>query len=147
MRLDSRILSKLLAVEPDSGFFIRQMSGRPLASSEPAQTEVFSTLPARERDGRIAAANRRPARSEYESRVAAGGFRMEALNSIVLRKARRTLEQCHPKIPPRTLDAIHFATSGLRQDFPLVTTGAWRSSSAPLMGIPVFPVPENVPTS
>jgi hypothetical protein len=42
MYLDSCILVKLLVAEPDSEFFVRSLEGKPLVTSELAQTEVFS---------------------------------------------------------------------------------------------------------
>src|SRR5579871_5992767 len=113
MYLDSCILVKLLAAEPDSEFFMDSLEGQPVVTSELALTEVFSALLARERAGKISATDRRRAWGELESRVTAGEIRLEPLNSLVLRKARYFLEQCHPKIPLRTLDAIHLATADL----------------------------------
>ncbi|HEX5398540.1 MAG TPA: type II toxin-antitoxin system VapC family toxin [Verrucomicrobiae bacterium] len=139
MYLDSCILVKLLAVEPDSDFFVRSLEGRPLVTSELAETEVFSALLARERAGKISAADRRRAWRELLSRVEAEELKIEPLNSVVLSKARHALEQCHPQVPLRTLDAIHLATADLCQDFPLVTTDARMRDAAALMGYSVFP--------
>lgn len=143
MYLDSCILVKLLVVEPDSEYFARTLSGRPTVTSELAHTEVFSALLARERAGKIAAADRRLAWGEYEARVAAGEIKIEPLNPLVLRKARHTLERCHPKVPLRTLDAIHLATADLCQSFPLVTTDARLRVAAELLGLEVFPPSES----
>ena len=139
MYLDSCILVKLLVAEPDSEFFIGSLEGKPLITSELAQTEVFSALLARERAGKISAADRRRAWHELEARIAAKEIRIENLNSIVLRKARHLLERCHSKVPLRTLDAIHLATADLRHDFPLVTTDVRLRDAATLMGFSVFP--------
>lgn len=142
MYLDSCILVKLLVAEPDSEFFIRSLEGRQLVTSELAQTEIFSALLARERAGKISAQDRRLAWREFESRMTEREIKIEPLNSIVLRKARHTLEQCHPEVPLRTLDAIHLATADLCHDFPLVTTDARLRSAAKLMGFSVFPPDE-----
>jgi predicted nucleic acid-binding protein len=139
MYLDSCILVKLLVVEPDSEFFISSLEGKPLVTSELAQTEVFSALLVRERAGKISAADRRRAWHELEARIAAKEIRIENLNAIVLHKARHLLERCHPKVPLRTLDAIHLATADLCHDFPLVTTDARLRDAATLMGFAVFP--------
>lgn len=147
MYLDSCILVKLLVAEPDSEFFIRSLDGKPLSTSELAQTEVFSALLARERAGSIAAKDRRLAWHELETRVAAGEIKIELLNSIVLRKARHALEHCHPKVPLRTLDAIHLATADVCHDFPLVTTDARLRDAAALMGFELFPPAEAKPAN
>ncbi|NJM55370.1 MAG: type II toxin-antitoxin system VapC family toxin [Verrucomicrobiae bacterium] len=139
MYLDSCILVKLLVVEPDSEFFVRSLSGEALVTSELAHTEVFSALLARERGGKIAAKDRRLAWAEYEARTESGEIKIEALNSIVLRKARHILEYCHPKIPLRTLDAIHLATADLCQDLPIVTTDARLRDAALHLGLEVYP--------
>ena len=139
MYLDSCILVKLLAVEPDSEFFVRSLEGKPVVTSELAETEIFSALQARERAGKISAKDRKLAWREFESRVDAGEIKLEPMNSVVLRKARYLLEQCHPKVALRTLDAIHLATADLCQDFPLVTTDARMRDAATMMGLEVFP--------
>jgi predicted nucleic acid-binding protein len=145
MYLDSCIIVKLLVAEPDSELFVRALEGKPLATSELAQTEVFSALLARERAGKITGTDRRRAWHELEERIAAEELRIEPLNSIVLRKARHSLEQCHPKVPLRTLDAIHLATVDLCQDFPLVTTDGRLRDAATLLGIEVFPPADSEP--
>ena len=147
MYLDSCILVKLLVVEPDSEFFIRSLEGKPLVTSELAITEVFSALLARERAGKISITDRRRAWHEFESRVKAGEIKIEPLNSVVLRKAMHSLERCHPKVPLRTLDAIHLATADLCHDFPLVTTDGRMRDAATLMGFKIFPPAENAPVN
>lgn len=139
MYLDSCILVKLLVVELDSEFFISSLEGQPLVTSELVRTEVFSALLARERAGKISAKDRRLAWREFETRIAAKEIRIENLNSLVLHKATHLLERCHPKVPLRTLDAIHLATADLCHDFPLVTTDARLRDAATLLGFSVFP--------
>jgi predicted nucleic acid-binding protein len=139
MYLDSCILVKLLAPEPDSEFFTRALEGRALVTSELSQTEVFLALLARERGGKISAKDRKMAWREFEARVADGELTLEPMNGVVLRKARLALEQCHPKVSLRTLDAIHLATADLCQDFPLVTTDVRLRDAATMMSIEVFP--------
>ena len=142
MYLDTCIIVKLLVAEPDSEFFVESLEGKALVTSELAHTEVFSALLACERAGRIGPADRRRAWAEFESRIEAEEIRMEPLNSIALRKAIHLLDRCHPKIPLRTLDAIHLATADLCQDFPLVTTDGRLRDAANHMGFGLFPVVE-----
>lgn len=139
MYLDSCIIVKLLAAEPDSEFFTDSLEGKPLVTSELAQTEVFSALLARERAGKIDAPARQRAWREFSKRIEVKEIRVEPLNSIVLRKATHLLERCHPSVPLRTLDAIHLASADLCQDFPLVTTDARLRDAATLLGFEVFP--------
>jgi predicted nucleic acid-binding protein len=139
MYLDSCIIVKLLVAEPDSEFFISSLEGQPLVTSELAQTEVFSAVLARERAGKISAADRHRAWREFEARIDAKEIRVEKMNSLVLNKARHLLERCHPQVPLRTLDAIHLATADLCHDFPLVTTDGRLREAATLMGFSIFP--------
>ena len=145
MYLDSCILVKLLATEPDSEFFQRSLAGHPVVTSELALTEVFSALLSRERAGSISTADRRRAWREMESLINTGELQIEPLNSLVLRKARHYLEHCHPRVPLRTLDAIHLATADLCHDFPLVTTEARLRQAALMAGYEVFPGPDEAP--
>jgi predicted nucleic acid-binding protein len=139
MYLDSCIVVKLLVVEPDSEFFIGSLEGKPLVTSELAQTEVFSALLASERAGKISPTDRRRAWREFEARIETKEIRIEKMTSIVLHKATYLLERCHPKVPLRTLDAIHLATADLCHDFPLATTDGRLREGAQLMGFSIFP--------
>jgi predicted nucleic acid-binding protein len=145
MYLDSCIIVKLLVIEPDSEFFIRSLEGNPLITSDLSLTEVFSALLTRERAGKISATDRCRAWREFEGRIAANEFRIETLNPIALRMATRLLERCHPKVPLRTLDAIHLATAELCYDFPLVTTDGRLRDAATLLGFDIFPPAKNMP--
>jgi predicted nucleic acid-binding protein len=147
MYLDSCILVKLLVAEPDSEFFIRSLEGRSLVTSELAQTEVFSALLARERAENISVSDRRRAWHELEARIESGEIHVELLDSLVLQKARHALERCHPKVPLRTLDAIHLATADLSHEFPLVTTDGRLRDAATLMGFQIFPPDKNTPAN
>ena len=145
MYLDSCILVKLLTVEPDSEFFLSALEGRPVVTSELAETEVFSALLARERAGSISRRDRQRAWREFSDRVEAGEIRIEPLNPIVQRKARQLLEHGHPQVPLRTLDALHLSTADLCQDFPLVTTDGRMRDAATRFGFPLFPPAEAEP--
>ena len=145
MYLDTCILVKLLVVEPDSEFFARELSGQPLVTSELAYTELFSALLACERAGKISGADRRRAWREFETRVAAEEIRLQPLSFVTLRKAAQLLERCHPRVPLRSLDAIHLAAADLCQDFPLATTDARLRSAAQLLRFELFPPTDGTP--
>jgi predicted nucleic acid-binding protein len=104
-------------------------------------------LLARQRSGRISAADRRLAWKEFGSRIETGEIRMEPLNSVVLRKAVHLLERCQPEVPLRTLDAIHLATADLCQDFPLVTTDVRMRDAGQLMSFDLFPPGAGAPAN
>jgi predicted nucleic acid-binding protein len=142
MYLDTCILVKLLVAEPDSEFFTDSLEGKPIVTSEVAQTEIFSALLTRERAGKISSNDRRRAWREFLSRVEEKEIRMEPLNTVVLRKAMHSLERCHPRVPLRTLDAIHLATADICHDFPLATTDERLRDAATLLGFSIFPPDE-----
>jgi predicted nucleic acid-binding protein len=60
------------------------------------------------------------------------------LNKRALQKALQIIKACHPKVPLRSLDALHVATCDLAQEFPLCTTDARMHAAAQAMHIPVF---------
>ena len=139
MYLDTSIMIKLLVREVDSAFFNAQLAGKPLSSSELMWTEVLSALQHKERTQQIAAADRDRAWQLFQTWVESQQIVLHPLNGIVMKKAARVLEQCHPAVPLRTLDAIHTAACELSQDFPLCTTDRRMRDAASVLQIPVFP--------
>jgi predicted nucleic acid-binding protein len=139
MYLDTAILVKLLVDEPDSEFFQKALLGTFLSSSELAMTEVWSALLAKERHKLISGPQRAVAWRVFNERVREKQINLHPLNSVVLKKANHILEQCHPAVPLRTLDAIHTAACDLAQDFPLCTTDRRMRDAAGILQIPVFP--------
>ena len=139
MYLDTAIIIKLLVAEPDTEFFQSALENELLSSSELALTEVWSALLAKERKKLITARQRAEAWRVFNERVQSKQLRLHPLNSIVLKKANQVLEQCHPLVALRALDAIHTAACDLSQDFPLCTTDKRMRDAAGVLGIPVFP--------
>lgn len=143
MYLDTGILVKLLTPEPETAFFERELLGQALASSELALVEVKSALFAKERVGLITAAQRAKAEAKFAAMIADEIFKLSHLNHQTLRKATQIVQACHPKVPLRTLDALHVAACDQAQDFPLCTTDARMHAAARAIHIPVFP--QNLP--
>lgn len=139
MYLDSAIIVKLLTEENDSGFFQHALEGRTLGSSELSQPEVFSALLCKERTRRISRSQRTRAWSLFNERVALKQIEILPLDPGVFGKARLFLESCHPRVPLRTLDAIHLSACDLSQDFPLCTTDRRMREAADILKIPLFP--------
>jgi predicted nucleic acid-binding protein len=139
MYLDSCIIVKLLSPEPDSVMFSQYCAGQLLHTSELAWTEVFAALLAKERAGKIPRELRERAVERFQSLVARGTMVTVPLNRVALNKANGVLQQCHPDIPLRTLDAIHVASADLCQQFPVVTTDKRMRDAAGRLGLPVFP--------
>ena len=142
MYLDAAIIVKLLVDEQDTDFFQNALAGALLSSSELAFTEVRAALLTKERNKLISARQREAAWQVFTDRVRARDIDMHPLNGLVLRKANHILGRCYPKVPLRTLDAIHTAACDLSQDFPLCTTDRRMREAAGVLGIPVFPANE-----
>ncbi len=139
MYLDSCIIVKLLSEESDSSFFDQAAKGQSLSSSELAVTEVFAALLAKERAGRLSERDRRLAWLQFEEWVEDEQLVLHRLDLRALNKARQQLERCHPKIPLRTLDAIHIAACDISHDFPLVSTDVRMRAAGHQLKIPLFP--------
>jgi predicted nucleic acid-binding protein len=113
MYLDSCIIVKLVSREPDSAAYHAAILGKPIVTSELAITEVRSALLTKERVGRISFAHRNTAWRLFQQKVRDHEFEFLPLNRQVLERASGIVEQCHPKVALRTLDAIHVATAEL----------------------------------
>lgn len=142
MYLDSCIIVKLLVPEKDSDFFQEQLHAEYLSTSELAWTEVAAALLSKERAGALTPAKRQAAWQVFVNRVNAKEITLEPLDGTTLRKACHVLQSCHPRVPLRTLDAIHTAACDLSQDFPLCSTDRRMRDAARLLNIPVFPLEE-----
>ena len=139
MYLDTSIVFKLLVREPDSEFFQNALEGQLLSTSELARTEIWSALLAKERNRAISAEQRIRAWQVFLQQVQSKQILLHPLNTVALKKANHILEQCHPDVPLRTLDAIHAASCDLSQDFPLCSTDKRMRDAAERLRIPVFP--------
>jgi predicted nucleic acid-binding protein len=115
MYLDSAIVVKLLVREADSQWFNHSLAGEHLETSELALTEVRSALLAKERTGQITARERVAATEKFRSMVEDELIRLLALNRAVLERASEIQFACHPRIPLRTLDALHVAACELHR--------------------------------
>ena len=142
MYLDAAIIVKLLVDESDTDYFQDALAGALLSSSELAFTEVRAALLTKERNKLISAKQREAAWQVFTDRVRARDIELHPLNGLVLRKANHILGRCYPKVPLRTLDAIHTAACDLSQDFPLCTTDKRMRDAAGVLGIPIFPEAE-----
>lgn len=139
MYLDTGILVKLLAPEPETAFFERELRGHPLATSELALVEVKSALLAKERAKLLSREQRLRAEAKFTEMIETEILEVHDLNRRVAQKATRVIQASHPEVPLRALDALHVAACDLAQEFPLCTTDARMHAAARVMHIPVFP--------
>jgi predicted nucleic acid-binding protein len=113
MYLDSCIIVKLVSHESDSKAYHDIVAGNPVTTSELAVAEVRSALLSKERAGRITPQARQTGWRLFHEKVQRQEFILLPLNRQVIERAGTVIEQCHPAVPLRTLDAIHVATAEL----------------------------------
>jgi predicted nucleic acid-binding protein len=147
MYLDSAIIVKLLVREPDSDWFARNLSGHGFDTSELALTEVCAALLFKERDNDITAEERAKATEKFFSMIEDELIALHPMNRKVLERARAIQLACHPRVPLRTLDALHVATCDLHHGGTLATTDRRMRAACGQLGIVLLPRnPEDVGT-
>jgi predicted nucleic acid-binding protein len=138
MYLDSAIIVKLLVREHDSAWFEKNLTGHRFETSELALSEVCGALLFKERKNEIIAAERVRAMEKFLSMVEEEAIVLRQLDRKVIERARSIQGACHPRIPLRTLDALHVATCDLHQEAMSATDGRIRSACHQL-GIALVP--------
>jgi predicted nucleic acid-binding protein len=147
MYLDTAILVKLLVREPDSDWFNTALFGQHFETSELALAEVRSALLAKERSGHLTSKERVRAGEKFAEMADEDLVRLLPLNRTVLERASAIQLACHPRIPLRTLDALHVATCDLHRCGALSTTDARMRAACEQLAIALLPAkPEDVAT-
>ena len=113
MYLDSCVIVKLVSHEPDSSAYHGLVAGSAVVTSELAVAEVRSALLAKERAGRISRQARLTGWRLFQDKVRDQEFVLLPITRHVVERAGAVIDQCHPNVPLRTLDAIHVATAEL----------------------------------
>ena len=145
MYLDTAIIVKLLVREPDSEWFDTALRGQHFETSELALAEVRSALLAKERAGHVTSHERLRAGEKFVEMTQADIIRLLPLNRLVLERAGAIQLACHPRIPLRTLDALHVASCDLNRCGTLSTTDARMRAACEQLAIALLPGrPEDV---
>lgn len=139
MYCDAAIFVKLVCREPDSDFFVEGLRGKPLRTCELARAEVFSALLSKERAGQIGLADRDRAWQVFVRWIEEEIVLLDPLDGRLLDRAILTARRCHPRVPVRTLDALHVAACDLASEFPLAATDVQLRAAAHAVGLPLFP--------
>lgn len=113
MYLDSCVIVKLVSHEIDSAAYHAIVAGHPVVTSELAVAEVRSALLTKERAGRISRTARLAGWRLFQEKVHGQEFKLLPLDRRVVERAGAVIDQCHPHVALRTLDAIHVATAEL----------------------------------
>jgi predicted nucleic acid-binding protein len=142
MYLDTSVLVKLFVREPDSEFYGKLTDGQTVCSSVLAYTEVWSALFAKERAGGLTPELRRRSWDAFDRNVMHDLIELLQMGPAIFKRANRILEACHPKVPLRSLDALHLASADQTQDWPLATGDKRMRDAAQLLGFPLTPLPD-----
>jgi len=137
MYVDSSVLTKFFVVEPDTEACAAKVAGGFIVSSELAYGELFSALLRKERAGTISEEDREISWAQFEQRVTEQSLWLAKLDGAVVRRAKRVMFDLHPKVPLRTLDAIHLATCLNVVAGPLLTTDKRMRDAAIALNIPL----------
>ena len=139
MYLDSAIIVKLLVREADSEWFVRNLSGHSFKSSELALAEVCAALLFKERAGDITPRERISATEKFFSMIENEYVLLLPLNRMMLERARAIQLACHPRVPLRTLDALHVATCDLHRSGTMSATDRRIRAACKQLGITLIP--------
>lgn len=141
MYLDTCVLVKLVSPEPDSEGWHGLVLGQPIVTSELAVTEVRSALLAKERTGRVSSRVRNESWRLFQEKVRDQEFVLLPLDRRVVERAGGVIEQCHPHVPLRTLDALHVATAELHGGEQMASGDRRVRDACELLGVPLAPLP------
>jgi predicted nucleic acid-binding protein len=141
MYLDSCILVKLVSLEPDSAAYHAMVLGETVFTSELAVAEVRSALLAKERAGRLVRSARLAGWRLFQEKVREQEFLLLPLNRQVVERAAGVIDQCHPRVSVRTLDAIHVATAELHGGEEMCSSDQRVREACEVLSLPLAPLP------
>jgi predicted nucleic acid-binding protein len=142
MYLDSCVIVKLVSHEIESAAYHAVVAGHPVVTSELAVAEVRSALLTKERAGRISRQARQAGWRLFQDKVHGHEFRLLPLDRRVIERAGAVIEQCHPHVALRTLDAIHVATAELHGGEPMCSSDQRVCEAAEFIGLPLTAPPK-----
>jgi len=137
MYVDTSVLVKLYIEEPDSAGCDATISEATLVSSQLLYCEFRSALLGKESRGIIPASLRAEAWSEFERDITSQRLCLVPLHDMLVRDAANLLNELHPNVPLRTLDALHLATYLCIEAGPIFTKDKRMLQAAKWLGLPV----------
>jgi predicted nucleic acid-binding protein len=142
MYLDSCVIVKLVSHEPDSAAYHDIVEGQTVVTSELAVAEVRSALLTKERAGRISRQDRQTGWRLFQDKTRDMEFVLLPLNRQVIERAGAVIEQCHPHVALRTLDAIHVATAELHGGDQMCSSDQRVCAASEYIGLSLVPPPK-----
>jgi predicted nucleic acid-binding protein len=136
MYVDTSVAVKLYVMEPDSEVCEATVAGRTLVSSSLLLCEFRSALLGKVSRGVITREIEGEILDEFERDVAARKIVLVTMDDLVIRNAADLLDELHPGVPLRTLDAIHLATYLDVEAGPLFTKDLRMLQAAARLGLP-----------
>jgi len=137
MYLDTSVLVKLYVREPDSSAVERTVSGERILCSELVHAEFWSALLAKERAGVLSADMRQRVWQLFEIHLLDDQIELIEVDGLVVRDAAEMMAGVFPRVPLRTLDALHLATYAAIDAGPLFTKDQRMIDAARLLGLPL----------
>jgi predicted nucleic acid-binding protein len=110
MYIDTSVLVKLYIKEEDSEVCRNIIADSSLVSSRLLYCEFRAALFGKELRNVISPESRDEAWQTFEGDISDRLIRFVPLNDLVMQDARAVLDELHPAVSLRTLDAIHLAT-------------------------------------
>jgi predicted nucleic acid-binding protein len=135
MYLDTSVVVKLYTREADSAACDKLVEGHRLVSSELLYTELWSALLAKERSGALTSEQRMRVWELFEHHLLDEVIELLRLDAVVVRDAAEIMAMVHPKVPLRTLDAIHLATFANVETGPLFSRDKRMVDAARALGL------------
>jgi predicted nucleic acid-binding protein len=135
MYIDTSALVKLYVEEPDSLACAAVVADTSLVSSRLLYCEFRSALLGKESRKVISRALKDEAWLKFEGDITKNLIRFVSLNDLVIQDAQALLNELHPKVSMRSLDAIHLATFLSMDAGPLFTKDHSMLKAAGLLGL------------
>jgi predicted nucleic acid-binding protein len=138
MYVDSSVLVKLFVQEADSEAYMDKLEDAVIVSSELAYGELWSALLLKEKTGMITPAQRHGAWARFCSMLEQDSIRLLRLDVTTVRAAVEVMDEVHPHVSLRTLDALHLATyRGIEMQY-LMTADKRMREAARFLEIPMI---------
>jgi predicted nucleic acid-binding protein len=135
MYIDTSTLVKLYVEEADSEVCEATIADASLVSSRLLYCEFRSALLGKESRKVISSEARREAWQSFERDISDRLIHFAPLNDLVIQDAQALLNELHPSVPLRTLDAIHLATCISIEAGPLFTKDHRMLKAAAFLGL------------